>query len=200
MIFARASIVTFVLSALSVKAAYFNPLHPSVVIQCDTIQLSYKGCAPFVISAWKGCDDDAETDVPEAQYHTNLTTVNWKVNFAAGKSVMFGVEDSKGDWEWSEDYVVHESNDSSCLGKKPSFSSPGSENPTSTTTTTTTSTTTTTTQPPGNAGAPPGTTPDTATTTPAHHIGGIGGALSNFSPRVELVVLVTGSSLASLFF
>lgn len=64
------------------------------------------------------------------------------------------------------------------------------------------STTPTSTVPLGNAGgAPTPTDSGTTTTTIAHHIGGLGGALSNFSPRVELAALVViGSSLASLFF
>jgi len=99
MIFAGASLVTFVLCALSAKAEYFNPVDASSVVQvrfslehsgarqvsnllrgfaspspcrdpsldfvqCHTIQLSYKGTPPFVVSAWPGCDDDATTDHP----------------------------------------------------------------------------------------------------------------------------------------
>jgi hypothetical protein len=43
------------------------------------------------------------------QYHTNLTAVNWKVNVAAGQSIMFGIEDNKGHWDWTDDvrYIVY---------------------------------------------------------------------------------------------
>jgi len=197
MIFAGASLVTFVLCALSAKAEYFNPVDASSVIQCHTIQLSYKGTPPFVVSAWPGCDDDATTDHPIAQYHTNLTTVLWKANVAAGKSVMFGIEGAHGDYDWSDDYVVHGSDDPSCVGKIPSFSSPSYP------------ATTPTTSPPGNAGGLPTTTPNnatsttpttTTTTTGAKKVGGLGGAMSNLSPRMELAgLVVVGSSLAALF-
>jgi hypothetical protein len=193
MIFTRASLISVILSALSAKAAYFFPVDSSEIVQCDTIELSYKGRAPFVVSVFDGCSEDSETDVPKAQYHTNLTTVNWKVNIAAGSSIMFGIEDAKGDWDWTDDYTVHDSDDKSCVGVKPSFSSPGSENPTSPTPTPTP----TTTPLPGNAGG----LPTTTTTTAANHLGGIGGALPSFSPRVGLAgFLVVGTSLASLFF
>jgi hypothetical protein len=197
MIFAGASLITFVLCALSAKAEYINPVDASSVTQCHTIQLSFKGTPPFTVSAWPGCDDDATTDHPIAQYQTNLTTVLWKVNVAGGKSVMFGIEGAHGDYDWSDDYVVHKSDDSSCVGKGPSFSSPGSP------------ATTPATSPLGNAGGLPTTTPNNAThttttttptTTGAKKVGGLGGAMPNLSPRMELAgLVVVGSSFATLF-
>jgi len=69
--------------------------------------------------------------------------------------------------------------------------------------------TTPTTSPLGNAGGLPTTTPNNATyttptttptTTGAKKVGGLGGAMPNLSPRMELAGLViVGSSLAALF-
>jgi hypothetical protein len=44
------------------------------VVQCHTIQLSYKGIAPFVVSVWPGCDDDSTTDHP--MYVCNLSPID----------------------------------------------------------------------------------------------------------------------------
>jgi len=182
MSFARTSLVSILLFALSAKAASFNNINPEYIVQCQTIQLSFTGSAPFIVSVWHGCSEDATTETPIEQYHTNLTTVNWKVNVASGKHIMFGLRDK--DWDWTTDYTVKAGDDPSCVGQRPSFSSPGA----------TTTMSTTTTGAPGNAGGL--STTHMPTTTAAHP----GGALSNFSPRVELVALVVlGSSLASLF-
>jgi len=189
MFFTLASLVAIVLWAISAKAAYFNPINPTEIIQCEPLKISYnEGEPPFIVSVWDGCNADATTDVPKEEYHTSSTTVFWTVNVLAGESIMFGLQDKSGSWYWTDDFVVESSKNASCVGMKPSFSSPGSTNPG-----------TPTTQAPGNVGGPPTTT--LSTSTKAGHIGGIGGALSNFSPRVELAALVVvGSCLASLLF
>jgi len=207
MSFISAAFVTLVLSALSVKAVSFKPVKASKIVQCETIKLSYKGHAPFIVSVWDGCNENVVTDTPKEDYHTNLTTVYWKVNVAAGQSIMFGVEDSLGTWAWTDDYPVKASNDSSCVHRRPSFSDTPTINPTTTTTTANTSTSTgtypttspslptTQTKAPGNAGGY-----STTSTTATHHLTH-SGALSNLSPRVELAALVVaGSSLTSLLF
>lgn len=194
-----ASIVTAVaLSALSVNAVYLSQPVASSLVQCDTIKLTFSGKAPFTASVWDGCDEDSTTDVARAQYHTNETFVYWKVNVASGKSIMFGVEDATGDWDWSDDFTVAKSAAASCVGQSPSFSQ---TNGTSTTSVVLPTTATDI----ANAGGLQATTTysdSEATTTSAIVVGGgLGGAMSNFSPRAELVAaVIVGSSIASFFF
>jgi len=191
----RTSFVTLVLLALSVKAVHFTSV-PSDVVQCGIVKLSFEGGAPFNVSVWRGCNEDAETDKPEVENTTSSKTVYWEVNVASSKSIMFGIQDSQDSWDWSGEYTVKESNDKSCLGKPSSFS----DSPIVKTTTTTTSISslpTTQTGAPGNAGGGYTTTSTSSKTSTTHFTHS--GALSNLSPRVGLAALVVaGSSLASL--
>jgi len=207
MFFNRASLVTLAVSAIGAKAVYFVPVS-SDVTQCDTIQLNFKGEAPFTIAVWPGCDDDADADQAYASYHTNATVAEWKVNIGSGKSVMFEVEDAQGNVDYTEDYPIKASNDASCLGVKPSFSSP--YNSTSTTTSSASLVKPTTQSQsvsvaPNNVGGnllPTTTYSDTSSASATGApIGGIGGAVTNFSPRMEMAALVVlGSTVASLLF
>lgn len=200
MIFNRASaLATLALSALSAKAVYFAPVN-STVTQCGTISLSVKGAAPFTVAVWPGCDDDSDAEDPYADYHSNLTTINWKVNVASGKSVMFSVEDADGNIDYTDDYTIKTSSDAACIGVRPSFSSPFTS-----TSSSAPSTPTTQSKAIGNVGMGASTTMTYSTpesTTTGGIIGGaIGGALTNFAPRVEMAAfVVVGSSLAALLF
>lgn len=195
-----ASLVTVAaLSALSANAVYFSPPSTAAVNQCDTVKLTFSGKAPFTVSVWDGCDEDSTTDVARAQYHTNETYVYWKVNVASGKSIMWGVEDATGDYDWTDDYTVAKSDVASCIGVSPSFSQTNGTSTTSSVVLPTTATNI------ANAGGLQATTTysdSEATTTSAIVVGGgLGGAMSNFSPRAELVAaVIVGSSIASFFF
>jgi len=198
MFFSRASLVTLALSAIGAKAVYFVPVNTTVT-QCDTISLTVKGLPPFTVSVWPGCDDDADADEPYADYHTNSTTINWKVNVATGKTVQFEVEDAHGNVDYTDDYTVKASDDKTCVGVSPSFSTPTTGTSSGAPSTPTTQSA----EAPGNVGGGlyPTTTYSAGSTPSTGPIGGLGGAMSNFSPRVEMAGLVVlGSTLASLLF
>lgn len=184
------------LFALSAQAVFISEPAASDITQCNEIKLTFSGFPPFTASVWKGCDSDSDATDALAQYHTNNTYVYWKVNQAEGDSIMFGITDATGDYDWTDDYKVGDSSDSSCVGVSPSFSS---GNGTSTTSTSTASTTV----PVGNAGGLQASTSTYTSTSTASigAVGALGGAMTNFAPRVELAALVVlGSSMAAMLF
>ncbi|KAF8314436.1 hypothetical protein DL93DRAFT_2167240 [Clavulina sp. PMI_390] len=190
MFFSRASLVALALGAISAQATYFVPLSAANLTQCSIVTLNFKGQAPFIVSVFPGCDDDSTTETPYADIqHVNTTSVTWKVNQASGKSVMFEVEDANGNYDYSDDYPITASSDASCVGVSPSFNTGASP---------------TTQGSPNNVGGggdeTTTTAPSTSTTGNAGLSGGIGGAVTNFAPRIEMAALVVvGSSLAALF-
>jgi len=183
------------LFALSAQAVFISEPEASDITQCNEIKLTFSGSPPFTASVWKGCDSDSTATDALAQYHTNNTYVYWKVNVAEGESIMFGITDATGDYDWTDDYKVGDSSDSSCVGVSPSFSSGNGTSTTSTTTTTAYV---------GNAGglqASTSTYSATTSTASVGAVGALGGALSNFAPRVELAAFVVlGSSMAAMLF
>lgn len=178
------------LCALSAQAVYITEPSASDVVQCNTIQLTFSGKAPFTVSVWDGCNEDSTSTEPLADYHTNNTYAYWTVNVQEGKSVMFGITDNTGDYDWTNDFTVGNSNDASCVGVSPSFSSVNG-----------TFSSPTTTAPLNNVG---GAQTTTATSTSSVHAGpgaALGGALSSYTPRVELAAFVViGSSIAAMLF
>jgi len=199
-------------SVLSARAITISEPTASSVAQCNTFQLNFSGTAPFTVSVWNGCDEDSTATDALADYHTNSTSASWKVNVAQGKSVMFGVTDATGNYAWTDDYTVATSSDASCVGVSPSFDTTNGGSTTSTTAgnpgfssipTTQAVPTTSTTALVGNAGGDPEATnsPAPSTTASLGAGGALGGALSNFAPRVELAGLVVlGSSIAAMLF
>jgi len=107
------SVTLFAWLAIQGALADFSVETPKLV-QCQDVKLNWQQTkGPYNLLVVKSTDPCGNILADLGNPTDNSFT--WKVNFPAGKKLMFSVEDATGAEGWSQGMIVGNNSDSSCL-------------------------------------------------------------------------------------